>query len=370
MTNEELKGFSNEQLVCMFQDATDDVTRDRLSAAIVKKNSSLVQSLAHKYKIINTDFSDRYQDGMIGLLNAMGNFDRNMKAKFSTHAWNWIKQSILREGNKQGNIIQTPSNIAEARMKINKVKSQFEKDNGRFATAEDIVKLTNLKLSEVQHILQQQGTVASSLDAPVATDEDKMDAHALHGGAALDASMLEEHNLQLLKQALEHLHPNQRILIECRLGLNENNYVYSYEELSGIVRSVKGKILGSPSTVKNHYDMAISEILKHIKQGTTAKSSPKVTKTVTPQIATKELSFRDILQEFSPEDVLVAISKLHPNEAFILESINGIKSNDNKVYSFESLAGKVQDSQGTTIEKSTQVKAEYRQILLTLKNNM
>lgn len=55
----------------------------------------LVKSIALKYASHNHQLDDLMQEGMIGVIKAVDNYDNSSDAKFSTYAVYWIKKYIL-----------------------------------------------------------------------------------------------------------------------------------------------------------------------------------------------------------------------------------------------------------------------------------
>lgn len=75
---------------------------------LIECNLKLVVSFAKKYKNRGLDLADLIQEGNIGLLTAIDRFDINMGCKFSTYAYNWIRQSVTRAIMNKGRSVRLP----------------------------------------------------------------------------------------------------------------------------------------------------------------------------------------------------------------------------------------------------------------------
>lgn len=63
----------------------------------------LVKSIALKYVSHNNQLEDLMQEGMIGVIKAVDNYDETKEAKFSTYAVYWIRKYILEYITKNSN---------------------------------------------------------------------------------------------------------------------------------------------------------------------------------------------------------------------------------------------------------------------------
>ena len=70
----------------------------------VLNNLNLVKYVIKKMNIFDKkDYDDYYQVGVIGLINAVNNYDNNLKITFSTYAYVCIKNEILKYLKKNTN---------------------------------------------------------------------------------------------------------------------------------------------------------------------------------------------------------------------------------------------------------------------------
>ena len=69
----------------------------------LKQNSNLVYSICSKYQGYS-DKEDLHQQGMIGLINAYNNFDKDKNVKFSTYAFPFVVGEVSKYVRENNNI--------------------------------------------------------------------------------------------------------------------------------------------------------------------------------------------------------------------------------------------------------------------------
>ena len=97
----------------------DEKARQKL----IKANLRLVPYTAKNFIGRGLPFLDLIQEGNIGLMNAIPDFDTTLGFKFSTYATYWIRQAITRAIANQGSLIRKPAYIVD---KIYVVKKNIE----------------------------------------------------------------------------------------------------------------------------------------------------------------------------------------------------------------------------------------------------
>ena len=127
--------------------------------------------------------------GNIGLIIAVDRFDINKGFKFSTYATYWINQSIMRSIENYSRIVRLPSYLHNDVQNFKYVSNSFYYKNGRYPTEEELSKLMNKSLNEINRILKvKQGILY--LDEPVGEDKD-----ATFGDYIPDDIDLEDENI-------------------------------------------------------------------------------------------------------------------------------------------------------------------------------
>lgn len=160
-------------------------------------------------------WSDRIQEGNLGLLKAVERFDHRRGVKFSSYATWWIKQAITRAVADKGRTIRVPVHSHEAIRKVRRIQAQIHTRTGREAEADEIAELTEIPLSQVRRVL-------AVADEPVSLDTDE----ELRGIAELaspepdpEERLVAAEVRTLVRRQLETLSPKEATILRLRFGI-------------------------------------------------------------------------------------------------------------------------------------------------------
>ena len=203
-----------------------------LSETLILSHLRLVIGLAKKYKYYGLDFLDLIQEGMIGLIKAVQNYEYHEKAKFSTYATPWIKQMIIRALSQQTQMIRCPISLGDRIKEITKTKSKLRQNLGKEPSLEEIAKEMGLSLEMIEKMSKLLRVKSISLSTPIHDGdttlemliEDKKAENPLK--KAMDQDFKEKVNT-----SLAILTPKERNIIEMRFGIGEGNYDHTLEEI-------------------------------------------------------------------------------------------------------------------------------------------
>jgi RNA polymerase sigma factor (sigma-70 family) len=127
---------------------------EEAATRFVKSNLRLVVSIAKRYQSSGLPLLDLIQEGNLGLMHAVGKFDRSKGFKFSTYATWWIRQSIVRGIASTGRSIRLPVHAGEQVARLRKMSAAFEADHGRSPDLAELSKELGLPPAKVEELLQ------------------------------------------------------------------------------------------------------------------------------------------------------------------------------------------------------------------------
>ena len=115
---------------------------------LFEENSPLIKSVIKRFLHKGIEYDDLYQIGTIGLLKAINNFDEKFNVKFSTYVVPMVIGEIKRFMRDDG-AIKVSRTIKTLNLKIRKYIEEFNRENYRKPTPQEIAKKFDIDETEV-----------------------------------------------------------------------------------------------------------------------------------------------------------------------------------------------------------------------------
>ncbi len=188
----------------------------------------MVFKIARGYKIKNIFLEDLIAEGIVGLEDALKHFDLKRGYRFSTMARWWVRAKILSYIRKNIRIFEIPTATSDKIFAINKSIEKLDKRLNRHPKNEEIAYDIGLKESKVA-FLRKFLIPAVSLNQTIDEHDANSRPHDSSNQTLQDLFeddrdnskeyLLRIDGINKVREALEQLPDNQRIIIEYRYGL-------------------------------------------------------------------------------------------------------------------------------------------------------
>ncbi len=173
-------------------------------------NLGLVRLCASRFKGKGIEYEELYSAGCVGLVKAVKAFDESRGVRFSTYAVPVILGEIKRLFRDSG-AVKVSRGLKEKALRLSKVREEFERQNSREATVEELSLLTGLEPIEIGECLcVMNPTVSLTAEdgGELCLPTPPPDTDIINGLA--------------LNQALASLDENERLIIQLRYFANKS----------------------------------------------------------------------------------------------------------------------------------------------------
>jgi RNA polymerase primary sigma factor len=197
---------------------------------VVITYARLVPYIVRRYaREDNPIFDDLIQDGNIGLLRAIESFDLERGTRFTTYAWYWIKQAVVRSLWKS-NCIAIPAHLQQKLPEILKTRDRLLLSLERTPTSAEIALELNIPEECVFNTLRAFN-MPKSLDMLISNNAEVTLAELLPDSD--DYYLNDFIDKEMLTKALQMLPLREQTVIKLHFGLGIRQQ--SLEEISHIL---------------------------------------------------------------------------------------------------------------------------------------
>ena len=201
------------------------VEKKDLQAAkkLVLSNLWLVVKIARDYEAAARNVLDLIQEGNIGLMEAVKNFDPHREVRFPSYASWWIKAYIIRYVMANWRLVKLGTTQAQRKLFFNlkKEKEKLERQ-GILPEAKLLAERLQVRESDVVEMEQRLSGADVSVDAPTAPDSDASLLSVLPSGEmTAEESLSKRQSQDQLKEAfaafIETLSERDRVIFQERM---------------------------------------------------------------------------------------------------------------------------------------------------------
>jgi len=187
---------------------------------LVVSRLGLVRTVAARYCRLGVPYEDLVQEGCIGLIEAVAQFDPCRGVAFDTFARLRIRLSILNALTDQARVIRLPRHVVERRRLLARATARTLASTGAEPTSTELAAVTGFSREAVDG-LHSAATSAASLDAASGANGPAL-VTLLPDPSAEDPAReaLLHETAQAARRAVSQLSPRRREIINRRFGLD------------------------------------------------------------------------------------------------------------------------------------------------------
>jgi len=199
----------------------EDALRD-----LVESNLRFVVAFAKRYRNPNVSFLDLIHEGNLGLIQAARKYDpfkEGHDVKFITYAVWWIRQAILHALAEHAGSFRLPQKQANTLYRLERIRSVLNERFGRAPTDRELSEELGISVDDVR-VLERASQSSLSLNEPVDDEGDSELGDLLEQNVLPDTDerILKESFTQALRDALAELPERERMVLELRFGLHDD----------------------------------------------------------------------------------------------------------------------------------------------------
>jgi RNA polymerase primary sigma factor len=186
----------------------------------VRANLRFVVMVARQYVGRHLSLDDLIQEGNLGLVHAVEQFDPYQNVRFSTYARYWIRQSIQQAVERQAPAIRVPGYAVDLVSKWRQAARRLHDELGRHPTEDEIAAVLELSRRQLK-IIKKALRIYNNLGSASYTDAvDGPNLHDLEDDpSGPGASCEHADELQHVLQLIDRLEEREADIIRMRFGL-------------------------------------------------------------------------------------------------------------------------------------------------------
>lgn len=233
-----LTAEQERQLTRRIREHSDPIARERMIAA----NLRLVVKIAKDYANPGLTLGDLIEEGNLGLLRAVEEFDPDAGVRFSTYSAWWIKQSIKRAMINAGQPIHIPAYLAKLISKWRRAHAELEGKLGRPPTSDELA--GKLKISRRKADIVAQGLQAVHAPTQMGVDETQAVSEMIADDdvEAPDQNLMDAGNVEFVRSLLGRLDERSRKILELRFGMDGGGEPRTYREIGEVVGLTRERV--------------------------------------------------------------------------------------------------------------------------------
>ena len=204
--------------------------------SLVNSNLRLVVSIAHKFSNSRLSMMDLIQEGNLGLMTAAEKYHYSFKTRFSTYAYPWIVQYMLRYVNTRVSMITLPHRKDDMIRKIQSAQNYLFQQNGHEASSAELAVYLGIPEEKVRDYMSFAYTVAS-LDSEAGGEDSSLTMADMLSDSTYspEALLLREEEKRGVRDLMHELPINEQKVIWYRYNFDGEMHTKTLREISKMI---------------------------------------------------------------------------------------------------------------------------------------
>lgn len=231
--------------------------------SLVSSNLWLVVKIAKDYEKAARTMLDLIQEGNIGLMEAVKNFDPYRGVRFPSYAAWWVKAYIIRYLIANWRMVKIGTTQAQRKLFFNLQKEKEKLEQAGFEVEPKLLaEKLNVKEKEVIEMQQRLEAPDLSVDAPLGDEQDGGSLHSILPSSIStgEDAVVKKEYFRVLQQSFDKfsktLNKKQKVIFDKRLRAEE---VATLQELSDELNISKERVRQIGNTVQDKLKVFLEE---------------------------------------------------------------------------------------------------------------
>jgi RNA polymerase primary sigma factor len=190
---------------------------------LVEANLRFVVKVALRYRGCGLSLLDLINEGNIGLLEAARRYSPQYNVKFITYAVWWIRQAIMQALAAGGGAVRLPLRKARLASQVSDIRAELSQQMQAEPTDSEVAEQMDLRESDLEGALSRGGQAAFLSDEIGLEQRIGMELYDSRQLPPADYELIRSSFREEVERMLARLTPRERLLIELRFGLGEED---------------------------------------------------------------------------------------------------------------------------------------------------
>jgi RNA polymerase primary sigma factor len=197
--------------------------------AVINKFSNLIYKIALSYMRSNFDLQDLYQQGVLGILRAIKDFDLSLNMQFSTYARWWIRAHIREFFLEQSKAFSMSASVMSSISRLQKIENKLIQEQEQPVSIQNLAEASGLTVKKIQD-LYKYNSPTHSIYEQISEGETLGSIIADNHCDSPQERLIRIDSIEYLRQAIKRLTAIEQSIIVKRYDLDGNG-VKTLEEV-------------------------------------------------------------------------------------------------------------------------------------------